>query len=183
MKRTTASKSWCRTTSFRSRSAEIGIRAVGVPRVQSTVSLWTLGLDSELLFVGDAAYTGLMKCNVVVNWVRHKLGLPYWSLSMVAKHKVKNAVQFIGHYEEVVAHAARARGVDGVVCGHIHSAAIKQVDGLAYINCGDWVESCTALVEHFDGRFEIISWADINPVTAGAADANPDRHRRLASAS
>jgi UDP-2,3-diacylglucosamine pyrophosphatase LpxH len=112
-----------------------------------------------LAFVGDAAYTGLMKCNVVVNWVRHKLGLPYWSLSMVAKHKVKNAVQFIGRYEEVVAHAARSRGVDGVVCGHIHSAEMREIEGVNYYNDGDWVEGCTALVEHHDGRMEILHWA------------------------
>ena len=111
-------------------------------------------------FVGDAAYTALMKCNVVVNAIRSRLGLPYWSLSMVAKHKVKNAVQFIGHYEEVVAHAARSRGVDGVVCGHIHSAEMRAIDGVDYYNDGDWVEGCTALVEHHDGRMEILHWAE-----------------------
>ena len=113
-----------------------------------------------LAFVGDAAYTALMKCNVAVNWVRGKLGLPYWSLSMVAKHKVKNAVQFIGHYEEVVAQAARSRGVDGVVCGHIHSAEMRAIDGVDYYNDGDWVEGCTALDEHHDGRMEILHWAE-----------------------
>ena len=113
-----------------------------------------------LAFVGDAAYTALMKCNVVVNWVRGKLGLPYWSLSMVAKHKVKNAVQFIGRYEEVVAHAARSRGVDGVVCGHIHSAEMREIEGTEYYNDGDWVEGCTALVEHHDGTMEILHWAE-----------------------
>src|SRR3546814_3257668 len=87
------------------------------------------------------------------------LGLPYWSLSLVAKHKVKNAVQFIGHYEEVVAHAARSGGVDGVVCGHIHSAEMRAIDGVDYYNDGDWVEGCTALVEHHDGRMEILHWA------------------------
>src|SRR3546814_10814652 len=86
--------------------------------------------------------------------------LPYWSLSMVAKHKVKNAVQFIGRYEEVVAHAARSRGVDGVVCGHIHSAEMREIDGTEYYNDGDWVEGCTALVEHHDGRMEILHWAE-----------------------
>ena len=97
--------------------------------------------------------------NVVVNRIRSKLGLPYWSLSMVAKHKVKNAVQFIGRYEEVVAHAARSRGVDGVVCGHIHSAEMREIEGVNYYNDGDWVEGCTALVEHHDGRMEILHWA------------------------
>src|SRR3546814_9500529 len=75
---------------------------------------------------------------------------------MVAKNKVKNAVQLIGRYEEVVAHAARSRGVDGVVCGHIHSAEMREIDGTEYYNDGDWVEGCTALVEHHDGRMEIL---------------------------
>jgi UDP-2,3-diacylglucosamine pyrophosphatase LpxH len=97
--------------------------------------------------------------NVWFNAVRRQFGLPYWSLSAYIKHRVKNAVAFISHYEEVVAHAARERGVDGVVCGHIHSAEIRDFDGVLYMNDGDWVESCTALVEHFDGRIEIINWA------------------------
>ena len=113
-----------------------------------------------LAFVGDAAYTALIKCNVVVNRIRSAFGLPYWSLSMVAKHKVKNAVQFIGRYEEVVAHAARSRGVDGVVCGHIHSAEMRAIEGTEYYNDGDWVEGCTALVEHHDGTMEILHWAE-----------------------
>jgi UDP-2,3-diacylglucosamine pyrophosphatase LpxH len=114
-----------------------------------------------LAFAGDAAYTALLRCNVVVNRVRKMLGLPYWSLSMVAKHKVKNAVQFISRFEEVVSHAAEARGVDGVVCGHIHSAEMREIEGVTYYNDGDWVEGCTALVEHQDGRMEILHWADI----------------------
>jgi UDP-2,3-diacylglucosamine pyrophosphatase LpxH len=87
-------------------------------------------------------------------------GLPYWSLAAHLKKRVKNAVQFIGKYEEVVAHAAADRGVDGVVCGHIHSAEIKRFGDITYYNDGDWVESCTALVEHFDGRMEILDWAE-----------------------
>jgi UDP-2,3-diacylglucosamine pyrophosphatase LpxH len=91
--------------------------------------------------------------------VRRRFGLPYWSISAFIKHRVKNAVAFISRFEEVVAHAARERGVDGVVCGHIHSAEIRDFDGILYMNDGDWVESCTALVEHADGRIEIIDWA------------------------
>src|SRR3546814_2929012 len=87
-----------------------------------------------LAFAGDAAYTALMRANVVVNAIRGRLGLPYWSLSLVAKHKVKNEVQFIGRYEEVVAHEARSRGVDGVVCGTIHSAEMRAIDGVEYYN-------------------------------------------------
>jgi UDP-2,3-diacylglucosamine pyrophosphatase LpxH len=113
-----------------------------------------------LAFVGDTAYTLLMKLNYAVNRVRTAMGLPYWSLSKVAKNKVKNAVQFIGRYEDVVAHEARARGVDGVVCGHIHHAEMREIDGVAYYNDGDWVEGCTALVEHADGRMEVLHWAE-----------------------
>lgn len=113
-----------------------------------------------LAFVGDALYGLLMRLNVVVNRVRRHFDLPYWSLSKMAKHKVKNAVEFISRYEEVVSRAAGVRGVDGVVCGHIHTAEIRQIGGVTYYNDGDWVEGCTALVEHFDGRMEILHWAD-----------------------
>lgn len=115
-----------------------------------------------LAFVGDALYHLMMGLNHWVNLVRRRLGLPYWSLSKMAKHKVKNAVEFIGRYEEIVAKAAAERGVDGVVCGHIHTAEFREFahDGaqVEYWNDGDWVEGCTALVEHFDGRMEILNW-------------------------
>ncbi|HWW63396.1 MAG TPA: UDP-2,3-diacylglucosamine diphosphatase [Sphingomonadaceae bacterium] len=110
--------------------------------------------------LGDAAYEMLMKLNVVVNMARRRLGLPYWSLSKHAKHKVKNAVEFISRFEEVVAHEARLRQVDGVVCGHIHTAEMRLIDGVDYYNDGDWVEGCTALVEHRDGRMEVLHWAE-----------------------
>jgi UDP-2,3-diacylglucosamine pyrophosphatase LpxH len=113
-----------------------------------------------LAFVGDAAYEMLMRCNHIVNRVRAWFDLPYWSLSKHAKHKVKNAIAFIGRFEEIVAHEAGARGVDGVVCGHIHNAEMRNILGIEYYNDGDWVEGCTALVEHFDGRMEVLNWAD-----------------------
>jgi UDP-2,3-diacylglucosamine pyrophosphatase LpxH len=113
-----------------------------------------------LAFVGDTLYGALMRCNHLLNVVRGWLNLPYWSLSKHAKHKVKNAVEFIGRFEEVVAHEAGVRGVDGVVCGHIHNAEMRDIAGVQYYNDGDWVEGCTALVEHFDGRMEILHWAD-----------------------
>ena len=113
-----------------------------------------------LAFVGDAAYTMVMGLSRWVNVVRSRLGLPYWSLSKMAKHKVKNAVEFISRYEEIVARAAAQRGVDGVVCGHIHTAEFRDMDGTEYWNDGDWVEGCNALVEHFDGRMEILHWPD-----------------------
>jgi UDP-2,3-diacylglucosamine pyrophosphatase LpxH len=113
-----------------------------------------------LAVVGDALYTATMALSRWVNLVRCRLGLPYWSLSKMAKHKVKNAVEFIYRYEEVVARAAAARKVDGVVCGHIHTAEMRQLDGVTYYNDGDWVEGCTALVEHFDGTMEILHWPE-----------------------
>ncbi|MBN91351.1 MAG: UDP-2,3-diacylglucosamine hydrolase [Erythrobacteraceae bacterium] len=117
-----------------------------------------------LAFVGDALYHVMMKLN---NWVaaaRKRLGLPYWSISKAAKNKVKNAVEFISKYEEVVARAAAERGVDGVVCGHIHTAEFRSFEyggkRVEYWNDGDWVEGCNALVEHADGRMEILHWPD-----------------------
>ncbi|AKQ43074.2 hypothetical protein CP97_02285 [Aurantiacibacter atlanticus] len=117
-----------------------------------------------LAFVGDAAYHLVMGLNRWVNLTRRALDLPYWSLSKMAKHKVKNAVEFIGKYEEVVARAAGERGVDGVVCGHIHTAEHRMFEHdnrhIEYWNDGDWVEGCNALVEHADGRMEILHWPD-----------------------
>ncbi len=112
-----------------------------------------------LAFFGDWAYVTALALSTRINAVRRFFGLTYWSLSAWAKHKVKNAVSFIGRFEETLAAEARRRGVDGVVCGHIHSAAQRDMDGLAYLNTGDWVESCTAIVEHGDGRMELVHWA------------------------
>lgn len=128
-----------------------------------------------LAHVGDAAYTALMTLNRAVSAVRRKFGMPYWSLSKHAKAKVKNAVAFISRFEEIVAEAAGSRGVDGVVCGHIHTAEMRDIAGVAYYNDGDWVEGCNALVEHFDGTMEILNWGDeiarrdVAPATALAA--------------
>lgn len=113
-----------------------------------------------LAFAGDAAYNLLLRLNVVINAVRRRFDLPYWSLSAHAKHKVKDAVAFISKFEETVAHAAGKRRVDGVVSGHIHTAEIRDFGDVAYYNDGDWVESCTALVEHAGGTMEILHWAD-----------------------
>ncbi len=112
-----------------------------------------------LAFLGDQAYTLLLKANVVLNAVRRKFNLPYWSLSSYLKKRVKNAVQYVGQYEEVVAREALQRGVQGVVCGHIHCAEIRQFGSITYYNDGDWVESCTALTEARDGTMSIIDWA------------------------
>jgi len=124
-----------------------------------------------LAMVGDVAYTMLMTVNRRVNQVRRWMGMPYWSLSKMAKHKVKNAVAFISRFEEIVAHEAERRHVDGVVCGHIHTAEIRQFGDITYYNDGDWVEGCTALVEHHDGRMEVLHWADVMAARAADADA------------
>jgi UDP-2,3-diacylglucosamine pyrophosphatase LpxH len=113
-----------------------------------------------LAFLGDQAYTLLLKLNLIFNAVRKRLKLPYWSLSSYLKRRVKNAVQYVGQFEEVVAREALARGVDGVVCGHIHCAEIRQFGDITYYNDGDWVESCTALTEARDGSLSILDWAD-----------------------
>ncbi|WP_398288825.1 UDP-2,3-diacylglucosamine diphosphatase [Sphingomonas nostoxanthinifaciens] len=126
-----------------------------------------------LAFLGDSAYVLLLKSNAGVNWVRRRFGLPYWSLAAHLKKRVKNAVQFICRFEEVVAHAAVEAGVDGVVCGHIHSAEIRQFGDVTYYNDGDWVESCTALVEHEDGRMAIIDWAERKRAEAAAKKLAP----------
>lgn len=122
-----------------------------------------------LAFLGDAAYTILLEMNVVLNRVRRRLHLPYWSLSSYLKKRVKNAVAFVGEFEEAVAHAARERGVEGVVCGHIHCAEIRQIGDITYYNDGDWVESCTALVEAHDGTISLIDWAEVQRQAAAAS--------------
>jgi UDP-2,3-diacylglucosamine pyrophosphatase LpxH len=116
-----------------------------------------------LALLGNNAYDLAIWLNTHFNAIRRAFGLTYWSLSQWAKLKVKNAVNFIGEYEKTLAAEARRRGVDGVICGHIHHAVIRDDGGLSYINCGDWVESCTAVVEHFDGRFEIVKWIGREP--------------------
>ena len=114
-----------------------------------------------LAYIGDEAYEFTLSLNRLFNQVRTKLGLSYWSISAYLKNKVKNAVSFISAYENVVILAARRHHVQGVVCGHIHHAEIREIDGVLYCNDGDWVESCTALVEHLDGRLEILRWLDV----------------------
>jgi UDP-2,3-diacylglucosamine pyrophosphatase LpxH len=112
-----------------------------------------------LAALGDSAYTVALGVNTALSMIRRRMGLPYWSLSAWAKLKVKNAVSFIGDYEATLVHEAHREGVDGVICGHIHHAASHDLNGIHYMNTGDWVESCTAIVEHLDGRFELIEWS------------------------
>jgi UDP-2,3-diacylglucosamine pyrophosphatase LpxH len=135
-----------------------------------------------LAHAGDWAYGVALRWNDILFAVRKRMGLPYWSLSAWLKHKVKNAAQYISRFEEIVAREAQARGVDGVVCGHIHHAEIRMIGDVLYLNDGDWVESCSALVEDARGNMEILRWAsppqrhglDVPAKTAGArANAAP----------
>ncbi|MBV1774921.1 UDP-2,3-diacylglucosamine diphosphatase [Burkholderiaceae bacterium DAT-1] len=111
-----------------------------------------------LAVVGDHAYTVTLKLNRWFNHIRARLGMEYWSLSQYLKHRVKKAVSFVSQFEEAVAREARARGMDGVVCGHIHKAEMREIDGVLYCNDGDWVESLSALVETMEGELKIVTW-------------------------
>jgi UDP-2,3-diacylglucosamine pyrophosphatase LpxH len=122
-----------------------------------------------LALTGDVAYGMTLWANRWFNSFRARAGMPYWSLAAYAKHKVKKAVNFIYEFEKAVTHEAQRRGVDGVVCGHIHQAEIKPIGGVTYYNSGDWVESCTALGERRDGRIELLRWvADEGMPQAGS---------------
>lgn len=132
-----------------------------------------------LAYLGDWAYEIALAVSTRINFVRRKLGFTYWSLSAWAKARVKNAVNFIGDFEETLVAEAERHNVDGVICGHIHTAAIRDFDGFTYINTGDWVESCTAIVEHDDGRMELIDWTNFSAIlNAGRVPAVrlPSRH-------
>lgn len=156
----------------------IAIRAEAEHRLLDGRRLWIVHGDFAdgviqharwLAYVGDALYDLALWLNRHVNAVRARLGMPYWSLSQYLKHKVKNAVSFICDFEQVLAREARRRGYDGVVCGHIHRAEIREVDGLLYCNDGDWVESLTALVESRDGELRIVHW----PIVLKPGEAVP----------
>ncbi|ATE59862.1 UDP-2,3-diacylglucosamine diphosphatase [Thauera sinica] len=124
--------------------------------------------------LGDVAYNALVRMNHLLSRVRRLLHVPgYWSLAGYAKQKVKRAVSFIFDFEDAVAHATQQRGLDGVICGHIHWAADRQIGRIRYLNCGDWVDTCSAIVEHYDGRMEVVNWRQ-------SAEAS-DRAERLDS--
>jgi UDP-2,3-diacylglucosamine pyrophosphatase LpxH len=114
-----------------------------------------------LAYVGDSLYTMILKFNQILNNWRGRMGLPYWSLSQYLKLKVKNAVNYISSFEEALAAEARKKGLDGVICGHIHKPEIRDIDGITYCNDGDWVESLSALVEDMSGELRLVTWQDI----------------------
>lgn len=114
-----------------------------------------------LAYLGDRSYQMAMWTNRPINFVRRRFGLDYWSLSSYLKLRVKSAVNFIGEFEEKLSNEAKSRDADGVICGHIHHAASRQINDIHYLNSGDWVESCTAIGETYEGQFEVIRWLDI----------------------
>ena len=122
-----------------------------------------------LAYLGDSLYEFTLKLNRHLNRLRARMGLPYWSLSAYLKHKVKSALNYVMDFEVAVAQEAKRQGHHAVVCGHIHRAGIRVIDGVLYCNDGDWVESCSALVEHFDGQLELINWHG-NQLTATAQE-------------
>jgi UDP-2,3-diacylglucosamine pyrophosphatase LpxH len=130
--------------------------------------------------LGCRAYSFVLRLNRHVNALRQRLGYPYWSVAAFLKHKVKNAVQYISNFERAVACEARRRGVDGMVCGHIHRAEVSDIDGILYCNDGDWVESCTALVEDAQGRLSLLRWTEEVEVLAGDAALAPAALRQAA---
>lgn len=127
-----------------------------------------------LALLGDWAYDLALFLNVYISRIRRRMGLPYWSFSAWSKQKVKTAVNFVGAFQSAVSEDARRHGVDIVLCGHIHQPAIKTIEDVLYVNTGDWVESCSAVVEHHDGRLELVRWTD------SKADPQPADARRLA---
>jgi UDP-2,3-diacylglucosamine pyrophosphatase LpxH len=135
-----------------------------------------------LAFFGDWAYDAAIFINTHFNRARRLLGFGYWSFSAWAKLKVKNAVNFIGAFERELAAEARKRGADGVICGHIHHAAVRQIDGVTYVNTGDFVESCTVVVERDDGKMEIVRWAKLEPRGSTLEEDHADKAEAKAAA-
>jgi UDP-2,3-diacylglucosamine pyrophosphatase LpxH len=132
-----------------------------------------------IAFLGDKAYDVVLTVNNKFNWIRRRMGFGYFSLSKYLKYKVKKAVDFVFKFEENLANYCKKRGFDGVICGHIHHAEIKKINGVMYMNDGDWVESCTALVEHHDGRWEIVTWTqEKDNVANDISSSTPQRSAR-----
>ncbi len=135
-----------------------------------------------LAFLGDKAYDTILSLNSKLNWILHRMGIGYFSLSRFLKRKVKKAVDFMFQFEKNLAAHCKKKGYDGVICGHIHHAEIKEIDGVTYMNDGDWVESLSALVEHHDGRWEIVTWTQESDNVFDDIDSStpeqPKRHTR-----
>lgn len=157
--------------------AGITVQAEAIHETADGRRLWVLHGDifdsvvchaKWLAHIGDRAYTLALALNDRLHAIRRAIGLPYWSLSARLKRAVKNAVEYVSRYEEIVARAAATKHVDGVICGHIHQAEIRTIGGIQYHNDGDWVESCTALAEDARGHLEILHWATSTPAGTSA---------------
>lgn len=145
-----------------------------------------MGCAKWLAYLGDSAYEFMLKINTVFNDIRRKMGFSYWSLSAYLKHKVKNAVEHISTFEHFIAERAHHHQADGVICGHIHHAEMRQIGPVLYCNDGDWVESCTALVEDLQGNLSILHWADqreqlLNAVSVNAVSVTNDEQQMTAA--
>ena len=123
--------------------------------------------------LGSTIYDVLLAANPYINWARRKFDLPHWSLSAYLKNQAKTALQYIGSFEEAIAQAARKRGVDVVVCGHIHRAEMREIEGILYCNDGDWVESCTSLVEDMNGHLRLMEWSRLRVQSLATSTALP----------
>lgn len=164
---------------------EVAIRKDDIHETADGKRLWVVHGDlfdnviqhaRWLAYLGDHAYAALLKLNRVVNFVRSMFNMPYWSLSQFLKHRVKSAVSFISAFETAMLTETRRRRCDGVVCGHIHKPEMREVNGLLYLNDGDWVESLSALVEHHDGRLELLDWQNArSTIKRKAPDSMPER--------
>ena len=121
-------------------------------------SLMQVSSGRMLMHLGDWLYDFIIKLNDLWAAVRSKMGLPYWSISKWIKQNTKQAVGYVLNFEKLLADYCKSKGYDGIICGHIHTAEIRDINGIVYLNSGDWIESCTALVEHHDGRWEIVTW-------------------------
>ncbi len=133
-----------------------------------------------LAFLGDRSYELALWINRPLNWTRHKFGLGYWSLSNYLKSRVKTAVNFIGEFEGALSDVARRHEADGIICGHIHHAADRIIDGIHYLNCGDWVESATAIVETHSGELKVLHWG-IAAQSSVANSSDDDTHLAVAA--
>lgn len=133
-----------------------------------------------LAFLGDRSYDVALALNIPLNFARRIFGFDHWSLAQYLKLKVKSAVKFIGEYEEALSHEAKRRGADGLICGHIHHANNRMLGAIHYLNCGDWVESCTAIGERHDGTFEIIDWKAVMAARSARKLALPRALERVA---
>lgn len=138
-----------------------------------------------LALIGDRSYAALLALNRPLNWFRRQLGMDYWSISAYLKHRVKSCVNRAGDFEASLVGAAKAHQASGVICGHIHHAASREVGDVHYVNTGDWVESCTAVVETAAGELELIAWAAVNAPAAetqGPTAAVPAAPSRIGAA-